>query len=368
MRILALEPYYGGSHKSFLDGWSACSRHDFTVLALPAHHWKWRMRHSPVTFMEQLELRGDDPSGYDMLWCSSMLDLATFKGLWPSPPADLPCAVYFHENQFFYPVRSRDERDVHFGITNLTTALSATEVWFNSCFNRTTFLDGINILSRQVSDYPVHASGEAILKKSHILPPGIDPISSPVGRSEGPLRILWVGRWEHDKNPEDFYGAMKLLESRGLDFRLIVLGESYQEVPDVFTEIAESFAGRLLHFGYEPDDVSYRRLLSESDVVVSTSHHEFFGLAILEAFSAGCVPVLPYRLVYPELYDRGVYFFDGSPVGLADELSAIGERLVHVRADRARQIYSRSIAGRFGWDIIGPRLDGAAERVAGIGE
>ena len=29
MRILALEPYYGGSHRQFLDAWSSHSRHEF---------------------------------------------------------------------------------------------------------------------------------------------------------------------------------------------------------------------------------------------------------------------------------------------------------------------------------------------------
>ncbi|UCE50536.1 MAG: DUF3524 domain-containing protein [Phycisphaerales bacterium] len=35
MNIPALEPYYGGSHKAFIDGLSGASEHDWTVLALP---------------------------------------------------------------------------------------------------------------------------------------------------------------------------------------------------------------------------------------------------------------------------------------------------------------------------------------------
>ena len=49
LRILALEPYYGGSHQAFLDGWAAHSCHDFTLVTLPAFHWKWRMRHAAIT-------------------------------------------------------------------------------------------------------------------------------------------------------------------------------------------------------------------------------------------------------------------------------------------------------------------------------
>ena len=44
LRILALEPYYGGSHRAFLDGLAARSRHAWTVLSMPARKWKWRIR------------------------------------------------------------------------------------------------------------------------------------------------------------------------------------------------------------------------------------------------------------------------------------------------------------------------------------
>ena len=37
MNVLALEPYYGGSHKAFLNQWRARRRHSWTALTLPAH-------------------------------------------------------------------------------------------------------------------------------------------------------------------------------------------------------------------------------------------------------------------------------------------------------------------------------------------
>ena len=45
----------------------------------------------------------------------------------------------------------------------------------------------------------------------------------------------------------------------------------------------------------------YRDILATCDIVVSTANQETFGLAILEAVLAGCRPILPNRLSYPEV-------------------------------------------------------------------
>ena len=100
MNVLALEPYYGGSHRAFLDGWIANSRHSFTVLGLPAYKWKWRMRHAAVTFARQLRETQYEDQQFDAVWCSDMLNLAEFLGLAPPSVRSLPSVAYFHENQF----------------------------------------------------------------------------------------------------------------------------------------------------------------------------------------------------------------------------------------------------------------------------
>ena len=49
---------------------------------------------------------------------------------------------------------------------------------------------------------------------------------------------------------------------------------------------------------------SYHELLKRSHVVVSFAKQENFGFGIAEAVNAGCFPVVPNRLVYPEFYPR----------------------------------------------------------------
>ena len=135
-----MEPYYGGSHKAFIDGLSKASRHSWTVLTLPAHKWKWRMRHSAITFAAQAAHLPQEARDCDLLFCSDMLNLAEFAGLAPAEIARLPKVIYFHENQLTYPVRFENERDCHFAMTNLTSALAADAVWFNSQFHADSFL------------------------------------------------------------------------------------------------------------------------------------------------------------------------------------------------------------------------------------
>ncbi|MHC4146575.1 MAG: tRNA-queuosine alpha-mannosyltransferase domain-containing protein [Planctomycetota bacterium] len=178
MRILALEPYYGGSHKAFIDGLSKASRHDWTLLTLPAHKWKWRMRHSAITFAAQTAELEKLNSGCDLLFCSDMLNLAEFVALAPVEIARLPKVIYFHENQLTYPVRVEDERDYQFAMTNLTSALAADTVWFNSQFHIDSFLDALAKFLKSMPDHQPLETDEIIRSKSSIHPPGISDFSA----------------------------------------------------------------------------------------------------------------------------------------------------------------------------------------------
>lgn len=371
MRILALEPYYGGSHRAFLDGWSARSRHTWTVLTLPPYKWKWRMRHAAVTLAEEVRGRLSRQPSWDLLFCSDMLNLAEFRGLSCRDIGALPALVYFHENQLTYPVRIESERDYQFAMTNMTSALAADAVWFNSAFHRDEFLSALKTFLGRMPDHQPIDAVETIRSKTCVQPPGVTMMPPRGSRKTGPLRILWAARWEHDKNPEEFFQALSILRQNGVAFRLSVIGEQFRETPEVFTRARRDFADCIARWGYLESRGEYEAALLEADVFVSTARHEFFGLCAVEAALAGAIPLLPNRLAYPEIFglgeneDAGRSFYDGSPEVLAGKLADLARLAAQGSplTDRTEELRDR--LRRFEWPNLVPVLDEAIEKVVG---
>lgn len=365
MRILALEPYYGGSHKAFLDGWSALSRHDWTILSLPPYKWKWRMRHAAVTFAQEVHDRLSKTPPWNLLFCSDMLNLAEFRGLARRNIGDLPSVIYFHENQLTYPVRVESERDYQFAVTNMTSALAADAVWFNSAFHRDSFLDGLDGFLKRMPDHQPTGAVDAIREKAHIRPPGVTAMPARGRRRPGPLRILWAARWEHDKAPQDFFEALAILKKQGVAFRISVIGEQFREVPEVFARARQDFADCIDRWGYQDSRAQYEAALSEADVFVSTARHEFFGLCAVEAALAGAVPLLPKRLAYPEVFgleeanEAGQFFYDGRPEGLAGRLADLARIVADGQSLTDRAELLRNRLRPFEWTNLVSVLDEA---------
>ncbi|MCF7973759.1 MAG: DUF3524 domain-containing protein [Phycisphaerae bacterium] len=328
LNILALEPYYDGSHKAFLDGWMAHSNHHWTLMTLPGYKWKWRMRHGAITLARQLRAISDMPP-WDLIVCSDMLNLAEFRGLIPRALAGLPTVVYFHENQLTYPMRFAQERDYHYAMTNLTTAMAADQVWFNSRFHRDSCLKAARDFLVRMPDYaPLDALLE-IRDKSQIHYPGILPIPNRPDRTPGPCRILWAARWEHDKNPDDFFEAVRQVRQLGLDFRLSVIGQRFQDQPRSFKIAHTEFSDLIDDWGFQTTRQDYWQCLQHADIAVSTAHHEFFGIGMIEAMCAGAYPLLPERLSYPEILNldrmpaHQCFFYDGAVPSLVRRLTEL---------------------------------------------
>jgi glycosyltransferase involved in cell wall biosynthesis len=369
VRILVLEPYYGGSHRAVLDGLLDRLDVEYDLLTLPPRKWKWRMRGSAITMAAQArtldqEFQADPPElpaigskRWDLVYASTFVNLAEFYGLAGPAVAGVPSIVYFHENQLIYPARHEEEWDYQFPLTNITSALMADLCLFNTHYNLDGFVAEIPGFIRKFPDHQPKGIAQEILAKSEVLAPPFDPapfMNAAVMRTVRP-RIVWPHRWEHDKNPESFFAAVGQLANEGLDFEIAVAGQEFRDRPAVFGLAQEALGERLVHFGEPDTPEAYAELLASSAIAVSTAHNEFFGLAMLEAAYAGCYPVVPDRLAYPEIYSgESLYRND-------DQLVSLLRSLVLDPPDPGQ---GRDIAAAYTFDALAPLYRTVFERVA----
>uniref|UniRef100_A0A182XCK6 tRNA-queuosine alpha-mannosyltransferase n=1 Tax=Anopheles quadriannulatus TaxID=34691 RepID=A0A182XCK6_ANOQN len=307
--ILILEAFYGGSHKQLVDVLlKDLKEEEYDLLTIPAKKWHWCARMSALHFAGRISTA----HRYQTIFCSSVLNLAELIGM----RTDLAACrkiVYFHENQLCYPVRDAKQRDVQYGINQITTCLCADRILFNSRYNMNSFLDCIESFLRKVPNMSFQGVREKIVPKCDVLHFPVEFRKLPkrgvkAEKEESPpLHIIWPHRWEHDKNPEQLVEALLALQAKGVNFRVSILGERFETIPSCFEQLEERLQGKMAQFGPLPRE-EYLRTLAEGDVVLSTALHEFYGVAMLEAVYSGCVPLVPNRLVYPELYPKDKLF------------------------------------------------------------
>jgi len=345
--ILVLEPYFGGSHQSFLAGLQKHLPCSFHLLTLPARKWKWRMRFAAPYFAELLRAT----EKYDAVLCSTFVDVAALRGLGPRWLREVPVLTYFHENQFAYPVQVEHERDLHFAVTNFLSALASDRLAFNSSYNMESFFAGCAAIGKKIPDMKMERVSE-LRQKSTVLYPGVDFAgldrsagADPAG--DGTPVIVWNHRWEYDKNPDFFFRTLFQLRGLQVEYQLIVLGQSFGQQPAIFEQIRAMLGPRLLHMGFEPDREKYYQWLRRGTLVVSTASHEFYGMSVIEAVRAGCRPLLPNRLSYPELFPADFLYEDEN---LLQRLAA-GSKEKRLDALAARQLTERfswpALAGRY---------------------
>jgi glycosyltransferase involved in cell wall biosynthesis len=284
-------------------------------MKLSGSHWKWRMHGGAVTLARRFN---ESDAAPDLLLATDMLDVTTFLALTRERTAGVPLATYFHENQLTYPWSPIDrdrlrDRDKHYSFINFAAALASDRVFFNSRYHLESFMGELPRFLKQFPDHQELDQVERIRQKSRVLPLGLSLQRLDAARpqealaAKRPPLVLWNHRWEYDKNPDEFFEALRIVATRGRDFEVAVLGESFDVIPDAFTQAREILGDRLVHYGYAEDRAQYDRWLWRADILPVTSHQDFFGGSVMEAIYCGCFPLLPNRLAYPELIPRELY-------------------------------------------------------------
>lgn len=362
LNVLFVESFYGGSHAAFADGLTNHSYHRIDLVALPAQNWRWRTRLAAFEFKELIP----NPARYDLVLVTDLIDLSDLRAIWGRQCP--PVLLYVHESQLTYPHPKDRNPDMNSALQDIKNCLVADRVLFNSEFHRSGFMREIEALQRRIPAERPLQWRDAVDRKSSVLYPPVDSDkalrrpSQPEAARTVP-RVVWNHRWEYDKRPQEFFRCLTRLAAESVPFEVVVLGENPQVRPIEFLRAREKLGNRIVRWGYEESREQYWRWLSASDIVVSTAIQENFGVAIVEAISAGCTPLLPRRLSYPEVIPESFH-----PQVLYDNEKELTDRLrLLLTAETVQTIRIEGLAQameRYSWRNLGAEYDRVIEAVA----
>jgi len=364
LKILLVEPFFTGSHQSWAEGFQTFSQHDIKILSLTGRHWKWRM-HSGAVTLARLFLADDYQP--DLILATDMLDLPTFLGLTRHRTANIPTAIYFHENQITYPWSPTDpdltlKRDNQYGFKNFTSAIAADSLFFNSNYHKNSFLTALPNFLNQFPDYQELAQIKNIKAKSKVLYLGVDlqqlTVFKIAEKLDVPL-LLWNHRWEYDKNPAGFFQALFQLKEENIPFKLAVLGKNYKNAPAIFKEAATKLDTEIVQFGKVNSMKAYAQWLWKADILPVSNKQDFFGQSVVEAMYCNCFPILPNRLAYPEHIPTAkhtTYFYNTT----ADFYLKIKSAIQNIAQTRKES--TQSFVKHYDWRTLAPIYDKQLER------
>lgn len=347
MKLLFIEPFFGGSHRTFAEGLQSHSSHDIDLLTLPDRNWTWRMHGSALFFAEKLRPAGD----YDGIITSNMLRLADLKAF--AGQRLPPVMVYFHESQLTYPPAPGEKMDTGLAMSDISTALLADKILFNSQFHQTSFITAIAEFMDRMPDCPIPGIEDKILVKSDVMYPGLD-FSSDTNK-HGMVRnkplIIWNHRWSYDKNAPSFFYALDAMIKRGLEFEVALLGECPGWIPGEFEEAKDRLGKRVVQYGFLENKNDYINWLKQGSLALSTARQENFGMSMVEAVKYGCIPLLPHRLSYPEILPEEFHqdFLYSNQKQFLDKLEKLlitWNTWEHIQCDLSHAM------DRFSWEYI----------------
>lgn len=379
------------SHRCWREGLVASfSEYQFTELVLPPRYFSWRIRGNGLSFAETIS---NLSHRFDLVLATSMVDLSTLKGICPHI-AHVPSILYFHENQFEFPLSEHVKQGARGSIepqmVNLYAALAADHLLFNSEFNLSSFLSGVDELLKKMPDFVPQNTIQQISDKASIVPVGmpldLDGLSTEKALNKAvkqdaydAIVVVWNHRWEYDKGPERLLNLVKALPESGA-WCFHIVGQTFSKIPSAFDEIHALLIERgwLGQWGTVERREDYIDLLRNSDIVLSTSLHDFQGLSILEAIACGCEPLVPNRLAYPEYVPRDNRY-TSSLADASSEANFAAAKLLCLADRVANQITDRylpptaAVSGfgfnslsEFSWSVLKARYKSVFERTAAL--
>ncbi len=364
--VLVVEPFNGGSHQAWVEGWRNSSRHDVVVISHEGRAWRWRMRGSAVTLAALAEDWVSLNGRPDVVVATDMIDLASFLGLTRCTIATVPSVIYMHENQLTYPRQPGEALDWGLAWATWRSLVAADEIWCNSSFHRHDLEQALPAFLDSVPDHDHRHLLPEVLARMTVMPVGLDAARlSQLTRERTPSPLVLSNqRWHHDKDIGSVLRALIRIADEGVDFEVAILGEDRGGEADVLRPLVDRLGERVRHRGHLPRP-EYESVLGRTDVVVSAARNEFFGIAVAEAIAAGAWPVVPASLSYPEVIPEG--YHPSTLYHPGDLTRRLRTTIEATREDRSAIDGLAESMTRFDWSVIAADYDDRIDDLATSG-
>lgn len=178
--------------------------------------------------------------------------------------------------------------------------------------------------------------------------------------------LIYFGRWSANKGLEQTLRDFRQLHRKHPEWRLILAGREYDLTrPMLEQQVANLGLAGAVQLETNPDNERLRGLIAQASYFVCLSRHEGFGIAPIEAMSAGLIPLLSAIPPFQRLADEsglGVIASPASPLQLnIPTLLALHQQ----GDDRYQEQRAAAIAfsQRYAWPAIARRYMNLYEEV-----
>ncbi|MFA9441840.1 glycosyltransferase family 4 protein [Uliginosibacterium sp. sgz301328] len=176
--------------------------------------------------------------------------------------------------------------------------------------------------------------------------------------------LIYFGRWSANKGIVEALDFLAALRARDGAWRLIIAGREYDHTVDTLSAaIAQRDLADAVELAPNPTDAELSALIGRASYFICLSRHEGFGIAPIEAMSAGLIPVLsdipPFRSLV-EQSGQGIVLAAGGDVSPLLTLHGRGD-FDHLLRRRNTQRFVE----RYSWSAVADGYVDVYEELAG---
>ena len=284
--------------------------------------------------------------------------------------------VHVHAVDFFFdflaltrPMHGRRMiATTHGGFFHTGAFRSVKKLWFNTLTRASIKgYDQIVACSHSDADMFRASAGDRLM----LIENGINQAKFQGAASATPAKtILSFGRFARHKRTDALLALMKDLIALDPAWRLIVAGREADQTSAELVALAERLGvAGAVRFVLNPTDADLRALMGEASFFASLSAYEGFGLAAVEAMSAGLVPILSGIPAFARLVSAagaGLTVDADNPAAAAAAIAALPVDDGDLIPEWRRR--TMAVAARYDWQEVAARYGVLYEKAARKGD